>query len=282
MMKSNTMAGKRRKAGGRVPAEPERKYQAPALEKGLDIIELLAATSEPLSQHQLAKRLDRSVGEIFRMLISLERRGYVGRREGDGAYQLTLRLFELAHGHPPMERLLADATDEMRKLAELAGQSCHLAVYHDGRVLVVAQAESPRPRGFTIKLGTSFPLSKTASGRVLTTFQPPAECRRRVDRMLAEYAVGSSRAAIERRLTKIRARGFEEARSDVVQGVTDLCFPLLDNRGAAIAALAMPYVAMTDNVVDRHVALRYTAAAAERLSQGLGFTNDASAASVAS
>jgi DNA-binding IclR family transcriptional regulator len=270
-MKSNPRPEKRRKGSSRVPEEPGRKYQAPALEKGLDIIELLAATSEPLSQHQLAKRLGRSVGEIFRMLISLERRGYVSRREGDGAYQLTLRLFELAHGHPPMERLLANATDEMQKLAELAGQSCHLTVYRDG-ILVVAQAESPRPRGFTIKLGTSFPLWKTASGRVLTAFQPPSERKRRVDRMLAEDAVGPPRPVIERRLTKIRARGFEEARSDVVQGVTDLCFPLLNHLGAAVAALAMPFVAMTDNVVDRQVALGYTAAAAERLSRGLGFT----------
>jgi DNA-binding IclR family transcriptional regulator len=249
-----------------------RRYEAPALEKGLDIIELLAATSEPLSQHQLAKRLDRSVGEIFRMLISLERRGYVSRRETDGAYQLTLRLFELAHAHPPMERLLADAVDEMRALADLAGQSCHLAVYRDGRILVVGQAESPRPRGFIVKLGMSFPLSQTASGRVLTAFQAAAERERRIERMLAEEAHPSSRAVIERRLARIRARGFEEARSDVVQGVTDLCFPLLNHVGAAVAALTMPFVEMTDNVVDRAVALGYTAAAAQRLSRRLGFT----------
>jgi DNA-binding IclR family transcriptional regulator len=254
-----------------VPLGAERKYQAPALEKGLDIIELLASTSEPLSQHQLAKRLDRSVGEIFRMLISLERRGYVSRRETDGAYQLTLRLFELAHAHPPMERLLADAVDEMQALAELAGQSCHLAVYRDGRILVVAQAESPRPRGFVVKLGTSFPLSKTASGRVLTAFQPPTERRRRIDKMLAESERGPSRPAIEARLTKIRGRGFEEARSDVVSGVTDLCFPLLDHQGIAVAALAMPFLEMTDNAVDRMVARKHTAAAAQRLSRGLGF-----------
>ena len=254
-----------------MPDEADRNYKAPALEKGLDIIELLAATSEPLSQHQLAKRLDRSVGEIFRMLISLERRGYVSRREGDGAYQLTLRLFELAHGHPPMERLLADAVDEMQALAELAGQSCHLAVYRDGRILVVAQAESPRPRGFAVKLGASFPLSKTASGRVLTAFQPAAERRRRIDKMLAESEPSPSRAALETRLTKIRSRGFEEARSDVVAGVTDLCFPLLNHEGVAVAALAMPFLEMTDNVIDRSAACKHTAAAAQRLSRGLGF-----------
>jgi IclR family KDG regulon transcriptional repressor len=123
-----------------------------------------------------------------------------------------------------------------------------------------------------VKLGTSFPLSQTASGRVLTAFQATAERERRIERMLAEAEFLSSRTVIERRLAKIRARGFEEARSDVVQGVTDLCFPLLNHVGAAVAALAMPFVEMTDNVVDRAVALGYTAAAAERLSRRLGFT----------
>jgi DNA-binding IclR family transcriptional regulator len=246
-------------------------YSAPALEKGLDILELLAATPGALNQNQIARKLGRSVGEIFRMLASLERRGYVSRRDGDGGYQLTLRLFELAHAHPPVRRLLAAALDEMSVLAESTGQSCHLAVYHGGRILVVAQAESPRPRSFTVKLGASFPLAQTASGRVLAAFQPAEERGRRIEAMLEGDASGASPAAIEERLARIRARGFEEAQSDVVQGVTDLCFPILNHFGGSVAALTLPFVDMTDNPVDRPTARARTQAAAALVSRRLGF-----------
>ena len=64
------------------------KYRAPALDKGLDILELLAATEESLSQAEIAKALDRSPNEIYRMLDRLVRRGFVrptpAGREGGG------------------------------------------------------------------------------------------------------------------------------------------------------------------------------------------------------
>jgi DNA-binding IclR family transcriptional regulator len=247
-------------------------YSAPALEKGLDILELLAATPGALSQNQIARRLGRSVGEIFRMLASLERRGYVSRRDTDGGYQLTLRLFELAHAHPPISRLLGEALEEMHALAEATGQSCHLAVYHGGRILIVAQAESPRLRSFAVKLGATFPLAQTASGRVLVAFQEPEERGRRLAAMLAEAAAAAAQDA-EERLAHIRACGFEEAPSDVVQGITDLCFPILNHLGDGVAALTLPFVDMTDNPVDRATALERTAEAAERLSRRLGFND---------
>ena len=50
-------------------AEPEGPaYAAPALEKGLDILEMLCRSEQPLSQTQIAQELGRSVGEIYRML----------------------------------------------------------------------------------------------------------------------------------------------------------------------------------------------------------------------
>ena len=55
------------------------RYRAPALDKGLDILELLATTDEGLSQAEIAKALERSPNEIYRMLDRLVRRHYVVR-----------------------------------------------------------------------------------------------------------------------------------------------------------------------------------------------------------
>ena len=81
------------------------KYRAPALDKGLDILELLAETDEGLSQAEIAKALDRTPNEIYRMLDRLVRRDYVRRTTGD-RYEITLKLFELAHRHSPTRRLV--------------------------------------------------------------------------------------------------------------------------------------------------------------------------------
>ena len=52
-------------------------YSAPALEKGLDVLELLSREDEGLTVSVIAKRLSRSVSELFRMLVVLEQRGYI-------------------------------------------------------------------------------------------------------------------------------------------------------------------------------------------------------------
>ena len=92
------------------------KYRAPALDKGLDIIELLASADEGMSQTEIAKALNRSPNEIYRMLDRLVRRAYV-RRTGGDRYEITLKLFELAHARPPMHRLISQAMPVLRRFA---------------------------------------------------------------------------------------------------------------------------------------------------------------------
>jgi DNA-binding IclR family transcriptional regulator len=77
-------------------------YSTPALEKGLDVIELLAHQPAGLTKSQIARELDRTVSEIFRMLVCLEGHGYISQLHGD-QYALTLKLFKLAHRLAPNE-----------------------------------------------------------------------------------------------------------------------------------------------------------------------------------
>lgn len=84
------------------------RYRAPALDKGLDILELLARTDGGLTQVEIAKALGKSPNEFYRMLDRLVRRGYVQRQDGD-RFTLTLKMFGLAHFHQPVRRLVSFA-----------------------------------------------------------------------------------------------------------------------------------------------------------------------------
>jgi len=202
------------------------RYSAPALEKGLDILEMLADQPNGLTQGELAGRLGRSASEIFRMLASLERRGYIRRAKPDELYFLTLRLFDLAHRHPPAKRLLAAALPIMQSLAAEAEQSCHLAVPYDEQVLIVAQLDSPAPLGLTVRLGAQFPMATTASGLVLLAYQEPS--------------LSADSEQLSQRLERIRNRGYEQCASLQTHGVTDLSSPIFDHAGTVVAALTVP------------------------------------------
>src|SRR5262245_45173303 len=102
-------------------------YRAPALEKGIAILELLAGARQPLSVADIAATLTRSRAEIYRMLVVLESLQYIHRVD-DGRYDLTARLFDVASRHAPKRSVVVAARPVMEELAEATLQSCHLMV----------------------------------------------------------------------------------------------------------------------------------------------------------
>ena len=89
------------------------RYAVPALDKGLDIIELLVRESEGLTLNEIARSLNRTSSELFRMVNALCRRDYI-EQEGN-RYTLTLKLFEMAHQHKPIRSLTTAAAPLMRR-----------------------------------------------------------------------------------------------------------------------------------------------------------------------
>ncbi|HEY0181622.1 MAG TPA: IclR family transcriptional regulator [Rhodopila sp.] len=243
---------------------------APALEKGLDVLELLAAEDGGLTQKQVAQRVGRSVGEIFRMLAVLEQRGYVARDRRTGEYTLTLRLFRLATQYPPTRRLQQAALPVMESLAAAARLSCHLSVVSGSHFMVVAQVEPDWPMGWTVKLGAVFPLSLIyPSARVLTAFQHDGR-RAELAGIIAGHD-GVDRAAVLARLAPILRDGGDFATYAQSPGVTSLSCPVLDSSGRAVAALTQPLLRLAGETVDETglaVKLREAASAISALIGG--------------
>ena len=232
-------------AGGNLNDNATR-YSAPALEEGLDIIERLADHPEGLSLAELAKELGRTTAEIFRMVVTLETRGYL-LAAGD-RYVLSLLLFQLAHRHQPVRSLVSTALPLMTQLAKQAGQSFHLCVYQKGRVLIVAGVESPERWGFALKVGTLIGMTDTASGQVLLAFQEEPQRAEMLELHVpveGEQVVDSEQLAKD--LAQIRRHGNARMSSRQVKGVRNLAYPVFGRDGHAIAALTTPYIERIDN-----------------------------------
>jgi DNA-binding IclR family transcriptional regulator len=246
------------------------RYRAPALDKGLDILELLAATEEGMTQAEIAKALDRTPNEIYRMLDRLVRRHYVARSSGD-RYELTLKLFTLAHRHAPMRRLVSQAMPELRDYARAAGQACHLAVYDRGNVVVVGQAEAPGYWGFAIRVGSQVGLFNTGSGHVLLAFATPRERAFMIDEHDL-LPLETRPPDLEGRLALVRERGYESMPSQQTVGVQNLSVPVIGPNGTVVAALTCPYLTWTDatSAPDVAQALELLAATARRIAPAAG------------
>jgi len=222
----------------------DRKYRAPALEKGLDILELLARAGSPMTTSQMAVTLGRSVSELFRMVLALEYRDYIeAAPDGRDGYVLTNKLFTLGIAQGSARSLLETALPIMKDLAREIGQSCHLVVPSGDQIVVVGRIESPMDLGFSVRVGYRRNLIETNSGLMLFGYSPQESQDRWVPQ-LRTSAVSAEQ--FEQFLAKSKAavqRGYVQSPSDFVEGVTDLCMPVLGIHGA-IAVLIVPFIAI--------------------------------------
>jgi DNA-binding IclR family transcriptional regulator len=252
------------------PDTERRSYSAPALEKGLDILEMLCRSEQPLTQKEMAAKLGRSVGEIYRMVTCLVDRSYVTQVD-DSSYTVTTKLFELSHINPPTHRLLFEALPIMQRLAKELDQSCHLTVYSQGKQVVLAKVDTPSGMGFSVRAGSELDVLISASGRVLLAFQDDETRKVWIEESLQrrpDQADPQTNAILD----TIRTTGFESIPSVQVRGLYAISFPILDTQGRAIAALTVPYSERIDQNQRKSIpavteALGY---AARTLSQRVG------------
>jgi DNA-binding IclR family transcriptional regulator len=243
------------------------RYRAPALEKGLDILQLLAGESHPMVLSDIVQRLGRSTGELFRMIQVLEYRGFIEQVGNTGGYHLTGKLFALGVDRPQVKTLMEIALPAMRQLSRSTGQSCHLAVHSNGRIVVVARMESSEEIGFVVRVGYSQALQLTASGVVMYAFQPEA-IRSQWERLLDPPLTKPELAAFRNRADEARLRGSDMAPSRFVEGITDIAAPIMRG-GLAAAALAVPFVHANSLTMSESDAAACIEAAAKEISAEL-------------
>jgi DNA-binding IclR family transcriptional regulator len=241
-------------------------YQAPAVDKAVDILEYLSLQRDGASMKEIADGVGRSTTEIYRVALALERRELIFKDPQTDRFALSMRLFELSHRHPPSARLIGVAQPVMEGLAQSTLQSCHLSVTDGERILVIASADSPLSMQYRVKLGSSFPLTETSSGTVLLALGRPEDQETIMNNMNPQ-----EREAFEARVNVVRETDREVRPSDVVDGIVNISTPIRDYTGRVCAALTVPLLKRKNMVFSEDEVIARAIDAAHKISSALGF-----------
>ncbi len=224
------------------------KYSAPALEKGLDILELLSLSATAMSLSQIATGVGRSKNEIFRMMIVLEERQFIGRTTGD-FYCLTDRLSVLGSNRSDHNRLAEVAMPVLSGLTEKTSFSCHLSVLQDDCILVVAQAEAAKGYSISVQVGHRSPAAESSAGVCMAT------ALRLSSQTDANELEGESDDGSKRR--HIPPPQLQSALTEMLNpelpGITELSAPVMGATGEhAIAAITIPFMTTMISGAHKH------------------------------
>ena len=216
------------------------KYSAPALEKGLDILEFLSLTDSAPSLSQLAAGIGRSKSEIFRMMIVLEERGYIERVSGDN-YSLTNRVAVLGAYRSLNSKLAEIAIPILQELSEKTKYSCHVSTLDGYETVVIAHASLVTSYGISVKVGHRSQIVNTSAG---ACFLAPMTSDERADALDALSVRDQHASAQFRKLiTQCESEKYLCMPCIETQSISELSAPVMHaSDNATLAVVTIPYL----------------------------------------
>ncbi|SDQ15842.1 IclR family transcriptional regulator [Pseudovibrio sp. Tun.PSC04-5.I4] len=223
------------------------KYAAPALEKGLDILEFLSLTDTRPTLSQLATGIGRSKNEIFRMVIVLEERGYIRREEGE-YFALTDKLSAVAAKRSNNSKMVEIAGPFLSRLADETGMSNHMSVLEDNQFLVIASTPVSQNYGLSVQVGYRFDFFGTSAGLCFLS-----EFQRSQDRiaLLSRNQPTLSIAAFsdyDQHVKNVQQDGYAVLPNPEAMSIREMSAPIRHvQTGSTIAAVTIPYFSTDEN-----------------------------------
>lgn len=218
----------------------DKKYYSRAVAKALQVLDLLAASPQPLSLHELAPMVKLTKTSLFRLLYTLEAEGVVMKDAGSH-YSLKSNPVQPA-GRIHLERVRELGTVQLRELVREFRETASLAFLFDNHIEVIAVVESPQIVRMGNTVGRILQPHASSLGKCITAFQ--REERR--EHLIRSYGITPitehticDEQALHAELEQIRAQGISFDRAETC--LDGFCFgaPILAPEGNAIAAISV-------------------------------------------
>src|SRR5207245_11789031 len=124
-----------------------------SVERALDLLELLARSSDSMGISQLSAATGQPVGTVHRLLMTLVARGYVMRDSRNRRYALGSTARMLANANSQRLNCAEIAAPFLRQLVELSGETANIVVMEQDKAVYLAQVQSTRMVRMFTELG---------------------------------------------------------------------------------------------------------------------------------
>lgn len=226
-----------------------------ALDKGIDILEVLEASEQPLSFTDLRNRVDIPQASFARYLKVLVQRGYV-RQESGGGYILGWRAVQLGLAGLSRSPLPGTVRPHLEFITETAEESAEFALFEGVDFIFLDRAECPRSVVLKARPGSRFGITgNTAIGMIALSFGWK----------------GKDALCTEESMMRIRKEGFAwklQNSNEVYRGAA----PLFNHTGACVGCIVIAAPAFRVKNKEKNLFKRILKKEAEKISVKLGCT----------
>lgn len=215
-------------------------YIIRSVSHALDVIEQFYGEADELGVTELSKRLKLHKNNIFRLLATLESRGYIEQNKATENYRLGVRSLQLGQAYIGRMGLLRQARPIMEALVKQCRESAFVAVARRGGMVPLDSVDADQPIRLASQLGETLPFHCTAAGKAQLAFEPEDELKARLPD-LKKYTASTltERPALLQQLRAVVEKGYAVDAGEYVEDVRSLAVPIKDYTGHVVGALAV-------------------------------------------
>jgi DNA-binding IclR family transcriptional regulator len=244
-----------------------------SLERGLDVLEMIAAEGSDIGVRELARRSALSPTIVQRLISSLASRGYIEKNSETARYRLGHRSLALgASGEDAFDYVVA-ARRELERLAHEHHLNGFVSVLRDGRAIYLLAVQADGPVAIKVSPGSEMPLHSTSAGKVLLAALGDGEARKLLGtRKLSAITPHTitDPGVLMASLAKVRRQGFAIVNEENIPGVLSVGAPIRDRTGSVVAALSVAFPKYLDAGLSLQSVEPLVTGAAQRISRLLG------------
>ncbi len=250
-------------------------YIIQSVTNALDLLEEFRGEDTELGVTELSKRLGLHKNNVFRLLATLESRGYIEQNKVTGNYRLGLRVLELGQVFIKHMGLLKMARPILEEIVERCQETAYLGLIRDDRLVYVDVVEATQPVRVISRVGVGLPVYCSAVGKAQIAFESEDE----VDRILGEQVLKrytdktvSNWEELGRQLEEIRARGYAIDDEEFDDGIRCVGVPVRDYTRRVVAGISIsgPAYRFTDQRMEEEL-IPLALEAGRNLSLRLGY-----------
>jgi DNA-binding IclR family transcriptional regulator len=250
-------------------------YIIQAVSHALDLLEQFHDDVDELGVTELSKRLKLHKNNVFRLLATLESRGYIEQNKATENYRLGLKALELGQTFIKQMGLLRQAKPILEKMVADCNETCYVAIFKEGHIVYLDMVETDMTVRVVSRVGSRLPSYCTAAGKVHLAFMSEDE----INEILPEDTFQSytdttvtTRKALREELQQVAELGYAIDNEELDLGVHCVAAPIRDYTRRIVGSISISGPTMRlehGRIVNELVPL--VLAAAEELSTRLGY-----------
>ncbi len=250
-------------------------YTIQAVSHAFDILESFTKTDHELGVTELSKRLGLHKNNVFRLLATLEHRGYIEQNKATESYRLGPKTLQIGVIFIEQRECRRQARPILENLAAACGETAVVGVLRAGQVVFMDGVETQRTVRVASRIGQILPAHCTAVGKVQLAMLAPADIEQLYTETKLTVLTEKSIKTRELLLTELKAiaeKGYALENEECDAEVRSIAVPVRDFSKKVIAALAItaPAVRLTDEHLDKAGITKLLIEAGRSLSQKLG------------